>query len=96
MWEPRVSASADVSLKAFHVEGDRCFLGLQQPMSSLRGALTTSYLIADPLIRDICSFELDIDDKDKLVDLEERLLAFPTGPEVIFWIKSFRLEGPYN
>lgn len=96
MWEPRVSASADVSLNAFHVEGDGCFLGLQQSMSSVRGALTTSYLIVDPLIRDICSFELDIDDKDKLVDLEGRLLAFPTGPEFIFWIKSFRLEGPHN
>lgn len=96
MWEPKASASADVVLKASHIQGDGCFIGLNQPMCSLRGQLAASYIIADPLIRDICSFEIHIDDKDKLLYLQETLLAFPTEPVAIFWLKSFRLEGPHN
>lgn len=96
MWEPKLSASAAVMLHASHIEGDGCFLGLHQPMSSLRGTLTASYLIADPLILDICSFELQVDDKDKLIYLQNTLQAFPTAPVVIFWLKTFRLEGPHT
>ncbi|KAE9987948.1 hypothetical protein EG327_003576 [Venturia inaequalis] len=96
MWEPKLSASAAVMLHASHIEGDGCFIGLHQPMSSLRGTLTASYLIADPLILDICSFELQIDDKDKLIYLQNTLQAFPTSPVVIFWLKTFRLEGPHT
>lgn len=96
MWEPKTSASAAVVLNASHIEGDGCFLGLHQPMCSLRGELTASYLIADPLIQDICAFELELNDKQKLMYLQEKLQAFPTEPVVIFWLKNFHLQGPHT